>query len=125
MSVSYDDQMLKIIVVAAVVAFAVGIIVGVNSTSDRTSRVEQVLTAAAPTSSDVPQFDPSDPGRLTNVEKIGSEITVLKLLENRIAERNVEYEALISEINRLRTIEATLAEEIEKEVFLPRRFSGQ
>ncbi len=117
--------MAKFIVVTAVVALAVGIIIGVNSKPDSPPRNGQVLSNATPASSDVPQLDESGPIRMTDVEKIEAEIAVLNLLDSSISERNEEYEALISEITRLHTIRAILEGEIEAAQFVSGLTSGQ
>ncbi len=117
--------MAKFIVVTAVLALAVGIVIGVNSEPDNTTRGGQVLSNATPASADVPQLDESDPDRITNVERIDAEIAVLNLLRASISERNKEYEALISEITRLHTIRAILEGEIEAAQFVSGLTSGQ
>ena len=112
--------MAKYIAVAAVVALAVGIIIGVNSNPDSTPWVGQALSNAIPASADVSLLDETGLGRITNAERIDAEIGVLNLLADAIAdqdatlsEREEKYEALISEITRLTTIRDTLQGEIE------------
>ncbi len=117
--------MAKFIIVAAVLAFAAGIMVGVNSTSGETSGIEQVLANATPASSDIPQLDEFDPNRMTNIERIDAEIAVLNMLESSISERNAEYEALLSEITGLKAARDILGEEIRGARLVLQQPSGQ
>ncbi len=117
--------MLKFVVVAAVVAFAVGIVVGLNATSDGALSSRQILSSALPENTDVPRPDNTSPDRMTEFERIDAEITVLKLLEDRIAQQNGEYEALILEIARLETTKTTLEGELADAVFVSGAASGQ
>ena len=112
--------MLKFIVVAVavVVAFAVGIIVGVNSSSSGTSGIEQVLNNATPASSDVPQLDASDPRQMTNSDQLNAQIELLKWLNSNVSNRNAERQLLISEIARLRTMKSDLEAEVDGAVFV-------
>ena len=117
--------MLKFVVVAAVVAFAVGILVGVNSTSNDAPSTGAVLSNAIAANTDVPGPGDTSPDRMTNIERLYAEIAVLNMLENGIAERNDEYKALISEIARLLTVKSTLEVELGEAVFVPRVASGR
>ena len=110
--------MVKFIIVTAVVALAVGIIIGVNSKPDSTPRIGQVLSNATPASADVPQLGESDPDRMTNVERIYAEIAVFNMLAAGISELNEEYEALISEITGLKAARDTLKTEIAAPEFV-------
>ncbi len=110
--------MLKFIVVAAVVAFAVGIIVGMNSSSNGTPGIEQVLNNATPASSDVPRLDASDSRQMTNGEQLDTQIELLKVLSSEISYRNAEHQLLISEIARLRMMKADLEAEVDGAVFV-------
>jgi hypothetical protein len=105
--------MLKFIVVAAAVAFAVGIVVGVNLSSSGTSGTEQVLNIATPASYDVPQLDASDPRQMMNDEQLDTQIEVLNILGSSISYRNAEHRLLISEIARLQMLKADLEAEID------------
>ena len=113
-------QMLKFVVAATVVAFAVGIFVGVNSTSKDAPSTGAVLSSAISANTDVPGPDNTAPDRMTNIERLDAEIAALNMLENGIAERNDEYKALISEIARLLTVKSTLEVELGEAVFAPR-----
>ena len=117
--------MLKIIAVAAVVAFAAGIMVGLNASSDGAPSGEQVLSSAISANTDVPWPDVTSPDRTSEIERINAEIAVLRVLERSIAERNGEYETLITDITRLQTIKSALEGEIEAAVFLSGAASGQ
>ena len=117
--------MLKFVVVAAIVAFAMGIMVGLNASSGDAPSGEQVLSSAIPANTDVPRPDDTSPDRMTEIERMKAEIAVLNVLEKSIAAHNGEYEALITEITRLQTIKATLEGEIEAATFLSRATLGQ
>lgn len=103
--------MAKIIVVTAVLALALGIMIGVNARSGTPPSAAQILSNATPASADVPQLD-SGPTRMTNVERIDAEIVVLNMLAAGISELNEEYEGLISEVTGLKAIRDTLKGEI-------------
>ena len=111
--------------VAAVVAFAVGILVGVNSTFNDAPSTGAVLSNAIAANTDVPGPGDTSPDRMTNIERLDAEIAVLNMLEHGIAERNDEYKALISEIARLLTVKSTLEVELGEAVFVPRVASGR
>lgn len=117
--------MLKFVAAAAVVAFAVGILVGVNSTSNDAPSTGAVLSRAIAANTDVPGPGDTSPDRMTNIERLGAEIAVLNMLKNGIAERDDEYKALISEIARLLTVKSTLEVELGEVVFVPRVASGR
>ena len=112
--------MLKFIIVAVavVVAFAVGIIVGVNSSSSGTSGIEQVFNNATPASSDVPQLDASDPRQMTNSDQLNAQIEPLKWLNSNVSNRNAEYQLVILEIARLQTMKSDLEAEVDGDVFV-------
>lgn len=114
--------MLKFVVVAAVVAFAVGIVVGLNASSDGAPSGEQVFSSASP---DVARPGNTSPIRMSDVEKLDAEITLLDMLEKSIAKRNDEYETLNKEIARLLMIKVTLEGELGEAVFISGAASGR
>lgn len=117
--------MLKFVVVAAVVAFAVGIVVGLNASSDGAPSGEQVFSSASPASPDVARPGNTSPIRMSDVEKLDAEITLLDMLEKSIAKRNDEYETLNKEIARLLMIKVTLEGELGEAVFISGAASGR
>ena len=117
--------MLKFVVVAAVVAFAVGIVVGSNASSDGAPSGEQVFSSAIPAIPDVVRPGNTSQIRMSDVEKLDAEITLLNVLEKSIAKRNDEYQTLINEIARLLTIKVTLEGELGEAVFISGAASGQ
>lgn len=118
-------QMLKFVVVAAVVAFAVGIVVGLNASSDGAPSGEQVFSSASPAIPDVARPGNTSPIRMSDVEKLDAEITLLDMLEKSIAKRNDEYETLNKEIARLLMIKVTLEGELGEAVFISGAASGR
>ena len=117
--------MLKFIIVAVAVAFAIGIVVGLNAAPDSTPSVGQVLGNAVPANAAIPQSPNTSSVGMTNTENSDAEIMLLKLLEASIAERNNEYRVLISEIARLQLIKITLKGEPGETVFVPGVTAGR
>ena len=117
--------MTKFMVAAIVAAFAVGILVGLSTRSESAALGGQVLNSAIPAQSDVAQLEDSDPSRMTSLDKLDAQVALLNILQASLIERNVEYEELIAEIERLTTIKATLEEELAETAFVPGRPLGQ
>ena len=117
--------MLKFIVVAAVVAFAVGIIVGTNSTSGNASLTEQVVSDAIPAESIAPQLTKTETDLLATLDSFSDELALLRMIESGIAQRSEEYEALNLEIVRLAVIKTALEKELGVVVSASLSESGQ
>ena len=92
--------MVKFIAVAAVMAFAVGLIrVNFRSTSDRP--VAEVASNAIPANSSAERPEDSSRTQTVTSDEFSENVDLLKSLEISIGKRNREYEDLIAEINKL------------------------
>ena len=111
--------MVKIIVISAVLAIAIGTLVALTTGPTGSSTIGGVIRSGASPESTVPQPLGSVSTQISGVDRISTEIALLNLLESSISERNKEYEQLVSEITRLKTIRDTLQAELGEVVFVP------